>query len=129
MKRVAPSIIAMSGMIARDDGTRRIRAMTAACENISTEALEAGVVDKLVEALEWAMSELRGQTRYNDPQQALNCFDLADAALALARGEQSSVSWTPEARNACATRSGKLYAPCYSEGKPVPCDHCREQPA
>ena len=68
---------------------RRIVAAVNGTSTLSTEALEAGVVDKLVEALEWAMSELRGQTRYENPQQALNCFDLADDALALARGEQA----------------------------------------
>lgn len=43
----------------------------------------------LLEALEWALSELRGKTRYDNPQQALNCFDLADAAIARAKGESA----------------------------------------
>ena len=41
----------------------------------------------LLEALEWALAELLGKTKYSDPQQAINCFELADAALAKARGD------------------------------------------
>lgn len=43
--------------------------------------------DGLVEALEWALAELRGKTRYDNPEQALNCFAKADEALAAYRGE------------------------------------------
>jgi len=39
-------------------------------------------VAALVEAAKWAMRELRGKNRYTHSQQALNCFDQADAALA-----------------------------------------------
>jgi len=73
----------------QEANARRIVAAVNGASTLSTEALEAGVVDKLVEALEWAMSELRGKTRYDDPQQAINCFDLADDALTLARGEHA----------------------------------------
>jgi hypothetical protein len=38
----------------------------------------------LYEALQWAMAELRGSTKYTNPQQALNCFDKAETALAKA---------------------------------------------
>lgn len=85
-------------MSARDDGTRRIRAMTAACENISTEALEAGVVDKLVEALGAIASPLdcgcvpcTGQCRSQLPLEleVEGRQDIARDALDLARGEQS----------------------------------------
>jgi hypothetical protein len=82
-------------MSARDDGTRRIRAMTAACENISTEALEAGVVDKLVEALEHyqhqlceGIGEIVGDFCGKVPDdQCAGCK--AFKILTLARGEQS----------------------------------------
>jgi len=33
-------------------------------------------------ATKWALAELRGKNRYDNPQQALDCFDKADAALA-----------------------------------------------
>ena len=87
-------------MSARDDGTRRIRAMTAACENISTEALEAGVVDKLVEAVEAVLHDWHSETGFvTAVRQATGLplpwehgdESLAElrAALTLARGEQS----------------------------------------
>lgn len=39
----------------------------------------------LLEALEWALAELRGDTRYETPDQRARCFDRADAAIVLSR--------------------------------------------
>jgi hypothetical protein len=50
----------------------------------SADARLIAAAPDLFEALQWALSELRGATRYDNPQQALNCFDKADAAIAKA---------------------------------------------
>lgn len=42
---------------------------------------------ELLEALKWAMAEVRGQTKYDNRQQKMNCFTKADAAIAKALGQ------------------------------------------
>ena len=66
------------------DNARRIVAAVNGTATLSTEALEAGVVDKLVEALEWLEGYLRDTPHHNAPAAAN-----ARSALALARGEQA----------------------------------------
>ena len=63
---------------------RRIVAAVNATADIPVEALEAGVVAKLVEALEWLEGYLRDTPHHNAPAAAN-----ARSALALARGEQA----------------------------------------
>lgn len=45
----------------------------------------------LLEALTWALAELRGQTRYTDDQQRNNCYDRADDAVARAQAEEATL--------------------------------------
>lgn len=61
---------------------RRIVAAVNATADIPVEALEAGVVAKLVEALEWLEGYLRDTPHHNAPAAAN-----ARSALALAKGE------------------------------------------
>lgn len=42
----------------------------------------------LLEALEWAIADMRGVTKYTDPEQWNNCMDRAEAAISSARGGQ-----------------------------------------
>lgn len=48
-----------------------------ACERDTLKDREA----ELSEALRWALAELRGQTRYDNDGQRINCYARADAAL------------------------------------------------
>ena len=76
---------------------KRLSAAWNACATLSTEALEAGVVDKLVEAASVAVEELdciaefaMRQTEWTgDDDAALLAVKNLRAALALARGEQA----------------------------------------
>ena len=61
--------------------------LLAALTASSTSGLTDGgneIVADLYDALQWAMAELRGSTKYTDPQQKSNCLDKAQAILSKA---------------------------------------------
>lgn len=71
-------------------GLKRVIARMAIASN-STRAEEGfeharliSAAPELLEALQWALAELDGDTRYETPAQRVNCFDKARAAIAKA---------------------------------------------
>ena len=80
------------GTVHSPANARRIVAAVNGTANLSTEALEAGVVDKLVEALEQIerrLSQHPDDTAKDDRRDKQIARSIAAEALTLARGEQS----------------------------------------
>ncbi|HEY4547811.1 MAG TPA: hypothetical protein VIG90_15515 [Pedomonas sp.] len=65
-----------------DEG--RSRVLIAICEREEDAQLVAAA-PALLEALEWALAEIEGRTRYTSPVQRENCVNRAHAAIASAR--------------------------------------------
>lgn len=61
-------------------------AIIATVESFEEAQLIAASID-LFDALDWAMAEIEGRTRYDNDQQRDNCIEIARAALAKAKGD------------------------------------------
>ena len=94
--KVRRNVASVGGQV-REANARRIVAAVNGTSTLSTEALEAGAIDKLVEAASVAVEELdyiaefaMRQTEWTgDDDAALLAVKNLRAALALARGEQA----------------------------------------
>ncbi len=60
-----------------------------AFREIQANARLIAAAPELLEALEWAVNDMHGVTKYTDPEQWNNCMALAEAAIARAKGASS----------------------------------------